>query len=60
MAIRRASPRVRFRKFSAKALGSQLDGVERPYPVYLFSGKGLKTERPETPGQPYRRYRDFP
>ncbi len=53
------SPRVTFKKISAKATVVQLEGVERAYPVYRF-GRRTRFERPEVPGQPYRRYRDFP
>ena len=50
---RAISPKVTFRRVSAKSLMLQLDGPERPYPVYYF-GKTVKFERPERPGQPYR------
>jgi len=43
---------VRFRKVSGKAIVHQLEGPEKPYPVYRFPL--LKFERPERPGQTYR------
>ena len=46
--------RVRFKKRSLKAIVHQLDGPEKPYPVYRFGGYHNKFERPEVPGQPYR------
>lgn len=59
MATKPLSGKVRFRKASAKALVTQLDGQEQPYPVYRF-GRRIRFERPEVPGQTYRRYRNFP
>lgn len=48
------------RKVNVKALVRQLDGEpEQPYPVYRMGGT-YKYERPEVPGQTYRRYRNFP
>ncbi len=48
-----------FRQMSAKAVVQQLDGVERPYPVY-YLGRTIKFERPESPGQTYRWALDNP
>lgn len=59
MATKPLTRKVTFKKFSAKALRSELAGQEPPYPVYFF-GKRVFFERPETPGTTYRRYRNFP
>lgn len=54
-----SSPKVRFKRFNVKALITQVEGPEGPYPVYRM-GSTNKFERPEVPGQTYRRYKDLP
>jgi len=50
-----AKPRpVRFKKVTIKAIVQQLDGQEKPYDVYRFSGRRRKFERPILPGTTYR------
>lgn len=44
---------VSFRTMSVKGLTQQLDGTEKPYPVY-YLGSAIKLERPTQPGQQYR------
>lgn len=45
---------VRYKKVSARAVVQQLDGQEKPYDVYRFSGRRKRFERPTAPGQTYR------
>ena len=47
------SAKVTHKRVDAKALINQLEGPERAYPVYRFSG-AYKFERPEVAGRPYR------
>jgi len=44
---------VTFKTVSAKALVTQLEGQEPPYPVY-YLGDTIKFERPEVAGEKYR------
>ena len=48
--------RVRFKTVGVKALVNQLSGQEPAYPVWRL-GASVKFERPEVPGQTYRRHR---
>lgn len=46
--------RVTFRRTDIKSVVQQLDGQEKPYDVYRFSGRRRKFERPTLPGTTYR------
>jgi hypothetical protein len=58
MANRPLTKRVIFKTLNGRAIVNQLDGRERAYPAYRFGGRNF-FERPEVPGQTYRRYQDI-